>query len=128
MEESMIDHSLDKQSSVLHVRPTGPLQKQDFDDIARTVDLFIEETGGLVGLILETEHFPGWENLGATMRHLRFVRDHHKKIKRVAVVTNSPLGSVAEHIASHFVSAEIRHFAADQLNAAKTWVAEFDTD
>jgi len=69
---------------------------------------FIERTGGLHGLILESPSFPGWENLGAAVRHFRFVRGHHQKIKRVAVVTNSRLGDAAEHIASHFVAATIR--------------------
>jgi len=119
----MIDYTLDRERSVLHVRPAGPLRAQDFDDLAKAVDPFIEETGGLAGLILETAHFPGWENLSAVVRHIRFVRDHHKKVRKVAVVTGSPLGKAAEHIASHFISAEIRHFPADQVEAAKEWVA-----
>ena len=36
--------------------------------------------------------------------HFRFVRDHHKRVKKVAVVTNSHIGDVAERLASHFVS------------------------
>ena len=35
--------------------------------------------------------------------------------KKVAVVTDSHLGDVAERLASHFVSAEIRHFPAGQI-------------
>jgi hypothetical protein len=54
--------------------------------------------------------------------HLRFVRDHHKHIKKVGLVTDSALGKVAERLASHFVSAEIRHFPAARLEAAKQWV------
>ena len=48
------------------------------------------------------------------MTHLRFLRDHHKHIKKVAgrLVTDSPFGDAAEHIASHFVAAEIKHFPA----------------
>jgi hypothetical protein len=53
--------------------------------------------------------------------HFRFVRDHHKRIRRVGLVTDSALGNVAERLASHFVSAEIRHFAAGELEVAKQW-------
>lgn len=119
----MMEYSLDRENSLLHVRPTGPLAKKDFDDLAQAVDPFIEQTGGLRGLILETAGFPGWENLGAAVRHFRFVRDHHTKIKRIAAVTDSPLGEAAEHIASHFVSAEIRHFSAGHVEEARAWIA-----
>ena len=54
--------------------------------------------------------------------HVRFVRDHHKHIKKVGVVTDSALGKVAEQLASHFVAAEIRHFSAGELEAAKQWM------
>ena len=54
--------------------------------------------------------------------HLQFVRDHHKHIKKIGLVTDSALGNVAEHLASHFVSAEIRHFSVGELAAAKRWI------
>jgi hypothetical protein len=54
--------------------------------------------------------------------HLLFVRDHHRRIEKIAVVTDSALGNVAEHLASHFVSAQIKHFAAGEVDAAKQWV------
>jgi hypothetical protein len=54
--------------------------------------------------------------------HFRFVRDHEKRIGKVAVVTDSALGNVAEHLASHFVSAEIRHFSAGEIEAARHWI------
>lgn len=119
----MIDCNLDKEKSILYVRPTGPLRKQDFDDLAQLVDPFIEETGGLGGLILETAYFPGWDNLGAVARHFRFVRDHHKKVKKVAIVTDSPLGDAAERFASHFVEATIKHFPGGDVQQAREWVS-----
>jgi hypothetical protein len=118
----MIDYTLDKENSVLHVRATGRLRKSDFDTLAEAVDPYIEQTGGLTGLIIETARFPGWEDLSAVARHFRFVRDHHTKIKKVAVVTDSPLGKAAEHIASHFVAAEIKHFDVGAVEAAKGWI------
>ena len=119
----MIDYTLNESNSVLHVRPAGPLRKDDFEALSQAVDPFIERTGGLHGLLLETAQFPGWIDLAAAVRHFRFVRDHHRKIKKVAIVTDSPLGEAAEHIASHFVAAIIKHFPAGHLDKAKTWVA-----
>lgn len=56
--------------------------------------------------------------------HFRFVRDHQKHVKKIAVVTDSHLGDVAEHLTSHFVSAEVRHFPAGQVEQARQWVID----
>jgi hypothetical protein len=37
----------------------------------------------------------------------------------VAVVTDSQIGNPAEYLASHFLSAQIKHFPAGQLEEAK---------
>jgi hypothetical protein len=118
----MIDYDLDAAHSILYVRPKSALAEGDFLTLARAVDPHIEATGGLAGLIIETPTFPGWEGLGALVAHFRFVRDHHKHVRKVALVTDSALGNVAERLASHFVSAEIRHFPSGEMEAAKQWV------
>jgi hypothetical protein len=118
----MIEHTLDTAHSILYVRPKSAIEQGDFVQLAKTVDPYIKETGDLAGLIIEAHTFPGWESLAAMAAHFRFVRDHHKRIKKIGLVTDSALGNVAEHLASHFVSAEIRHFSAGELEAAKQWV------
>ncbi len=118
----MLKHSLDTANSVLYVRPESKLEETDFAALAQAVDPYIEERGGLAGIIIEAPEFPGWENLGALMSHFRFVRDHHKHIKKVGLVTDSPLGDIAETLAAHFVSAEVRHFPTGELDSARQWV------
>ncbi len=118
----MIEHTLDTEHSILYLRPKSALEQGDFVELAKTVDPYISKTGDLAGLIIEVRTFPGWENLGAMAAHFRFVRDHHKHIKKIGLVTDSALGNVAEHLASHFVSAEIRHFSAGELETAKQWI------
>lgn len=118
----MITHSLDPARSILHLQPRAPLAKADFEQLAREVDPFLAEHGRLAGMLVEARTFPGWDSLGALASHLRFVRDHHRLIRRIALVTDSPLGGVAEHLASHFVAAEIRHFPHRELEAAREWL------
>jgi len=118
----MIESSLDADHSILYVRPQSALAEEDFVQLARTVDPYIERTGGLAGLILEVRAFPGWESLGAMAAHFRFVRDHHRRIKKVAVVTDAALGTLAEKLASHFVAATIRHFPAGERDTARQWI------
>jgi hypothetical protein len=118
----MIDHSFDATQSILHLRPKSALKKEDFALITATVDPQIEKTGALAGIIIEFSSFPGWDSLGAMAAHLRFVREHHKHVKKIAAVTDAKLGAVAEKLASHFVAATIKHFPAGQANAARDWI------
>ena len=118
----MIEHRLDSRHSVLYVYPQSSLEENDFIELSKTVDPHIEQTGDLAGLFINAPTFPGWDSFGALAAHIRFVREHHKQIKRVALVTDSSLGNVAESLASHFVSAEIRHFPADEVAAAEQWI------
>ena len=120
----MIEHSLDAAHSILYVRPKSALAREDFVQLARTVDPHIEATGGLAGLIIEISAFPGWDSLGAMAAHFRFVRDHHKRVRKVAVVTDAALGAVAEKLASHFVSATIKRFGAGGTEAARQWILQ----
>ena len=118
----MIEHDLDTAHSILLVRPKSALNTTDFVELAKVVDPQIEASGDLAGLIIDAPAFPGWDSFGTMVNHFRFVRDHQKHIKKVALVTDSRLGDVAEHLASHFVSAKIRHFPAEQLRQAREWI------
>ena len=54
---------------------------------------------------------------------MRFVRDHQRKIKRVALAADAKLASLAPKIAEHFIQAEVKKFAYDELDAAIAWAA-----
>jgi len=118
----MIEYDLDEARGILHVRPAEPLEQSDFWKLSGVVDPFLAREGDLTGLIVEARNFPGWASFGAMVAHVRFVRDHHRHIKKIAVVTDSALGDLAEHMVSHFVSAEIRHFEPKDIGVARQWI------
>lgn len=84
----------------------------------------IAKAGGLNGLMVVAEHFPGWDDFAALSSHVRFVREHHKKIRRVAIVTADRLVSALPRIASRFLDAEVRAFPVDERDEALLWVGE----
>jgi hypothetical protein len=118
----MISYELDENAGVLTVRPEGKLETQDFLTLSEVVDPFIEERGGLNGIIIVTEKFPGWEDFNGMVEHMRFVRNHHRKIAKVALVTDSKIADVAESLGKHFVKASIKHFSFKELESAKRWM------
>ena len=104
------------------LEPDGPLSESDFRSAAAIIDPFIEQSGHIRGLIIHTRTFPGWESFSAMHSHLTFVREHHKKIPRIAIVTDSVLRNLAETIGKHFVSADIKSFQYLDLDRAKAWI------
>jgi hypothetical protein len=118
----MIDYELMRPEGILILRPAAPLEATDFEKVTQEIDPHIEANGKLHGILLDAESFPGWKDFAALVAHLRFVRDHHRKIEKVAVVSDSTFLTVAPRIASHFVRADLRHFSHSDRDAALAWL------
>jgi SpoIIAA-like len=118
----MLRHELLADRGILVLKPEGALRAEDFAALASVVDPYIDAHGGLKGLLIEAPSFPGWENFAGLVSHMRFVRDHHRLIRRIAVVSDSTLLAFAPKLANHFVSAEVRAFAGAERAAALAWI------
>jgi len=121
-----VTHRLLPETGVLVVEVTEPLRAQDFSALTSTADAWLTTHDTLPGIVLHARSFPGWENVGSMLHHLRFVRDHHKKVRRVAVAVDGLPADLAPRVAEHFVSAEVRHFGSDDLDGAVAWAAGAD--
>ena len=120
---STVVHRLLTETGVLVVEPDQPLANEDFDAIAATVDPWIEREGRLRGIVVHARKFPGWQNVGALLRHLRFIRDHHRHVGRVAVAADGILADAGPGLADYFVEAELKHFGYERLDEAIRWAA-----
>jgi hypothetical protein len=120
----MVNHELLRTEGILIIHPEGPLEAMDFQKIAQEIDPYIEANGKLCGLMIDAASFPGWKDFAGLLAHLRFVKDHHRRIRRIAVVTDSDLLTIAPKIASHFVQAEVKPFARSQRDEALHWLGE----
>lgn len=120
----MLKYELLKEDGILVLKPDGALEASDFDTVAGKLDPYIEEMGHLRGLLIQAESFPGWRDFGAFISHLRFVRDHHRNITKVAAVSDSAFLSIVPHVARHFVSADVRHFDFAEREIALAWLRE----
>jgi SpoIIAA-like len=118
----MVEHELLQADGILVLRPHGRLEAADFQNLAAKVDPYIEANGKLHGILLNAEAFPGWKDFTALLAHLKFVREHHRKIERIAVVSDSSFLSFAPKIATHFVQADVRHFSQSQKDDALRWL------
>ena len=122
----MLSVKIDELKGLAVFEPDGELEKIDFELAARTIDPYIEKFGLINGLIIHVEHFPGWDSVGALASHLKFVKEHHKKISRIALSTDIVIRKFAETIDGYFLDAEIKVFSFQELELAKEWVSGSD--
>lgn len=119
----MLSVILDQEKGVAIIEPDEALSEDDFRSAARVIDPYIEKNGKLNGILIHTKSFPGWDSFGALISHFDFVKDHHKKLSRVALCTDSVIGVFGETIASHFIRADVRLFSYENFEEAKDWAA-----
>ena len=104
------------------LEPKASLSKDDFIYAKSLIDSFIEREGKLNGIIIYTKDFPGWDSFSAFLNHMKFIKEHHKHIRKLAFVTDSFVGEMGERVGSHFVSAEVKNFDFSALDEAKKWI------
>lgn len=118
----MLEVKIDDTTAIAILSPDAALSQEDFEYAAQRIDDYVEKSGPLKGLIINTRNFPGWKSFGSLLSHLKFVREHHKEVAKVAMVTDSAIGEVSEKVTDHFLEAEVRHFPFDDLKDAEEWI------
>ena len=64
----MLAYHLNESTGIVELRPRGRLEARDFASLALTVDSYLEDHGKLRGVLIELEHFPGWDDWEAVAR------------------------------------------------------------
>ena len=108
--------------NILVVTPHGPLESADFEKFKAEMDAPATSQGKMTRLMIRTRSFPGWANVRAFASHLKFVRNRHRQIERIAVVSDSRLLKVLPGLARYFVHPDIRHFDFAQGDQAAGWL------
>ena len=75
----MLDFELLSDNGILIVTPQGPLEKADFERVAKELDLYLAKSGMLSGVMICTKAFPSWDSFAALLEHFKFVKDHNGK-------------------------------------------------
>jgi len=108
----------------LLLEPSGALSRKDLDGLTARFDAYVNAHDRVPNLVVRAVSFPTWTDFAALVKHLRFIREHHRMVRKVALVSDARALDVAPRIAGHFVSAEIRAFPAADFGAAVAWVSE----
>ena len=114
--------TLQKESKIAILELEKSLSKDDFLYAKSIIDPFIKENEKLNGIIIYTKDFPYWDSFSGFISHMKFIKNHHQDVKKLAFVTDSFVGEVGEHLGSHFISAEVKNFDFNALQEAKEWI------
>jgi SpoIIAA-like len=121
---SMLNYELQHDKGILMLHSEGPLEAADFISITSQVDTYLAGHGQLHGVLIHAKSFPGWKNFAAMLAHLKFLKEHIKKIEKVAVVADGALANIMPNIAKHFVHAQVIHFDFTREDAAWDWLRQ----
>ena len=108
--------------SVLRIAVPERLEADDLRQIAPQVDSLIEQRGK-IKLLIDASRFGGWENLAAFETHIGFVKNHHQKVDRIAVIIGHDWQRWVVGTIKVFVHPEVRAFDTKSENEALQWIA-----
>lgn len=113
-------------SGVLIVQPSGLITSDDFAAVQNQIDPWLESGNKLKGLLIDAPDFPGWKDFAGFRAHLKFVKDHHREIPRIAVASDDDFLTALPKLARHFVKADFRRFDAGDTAEAIAWIESLD--
>jgi len=120
----MISIDINEGQSLVTLKPAGPLSESDFARLTEQVDGYIDKHKVAPNIMIVADSFPYWDSFKAVGAHLKFVRNHHRKVKKVAIVGDGVVLSVMPSVGDLFVAAKVKHFTKGQLDEARGWATK----
>jgi hypothetical protein len=118
----MLDYNISPYESMLTIRLHNSVSEADILLLSPKVDEYLEHHKRLAGVMLISKDWAGWDSFAALRATMTFLRGHHHKISRIALVTNSVLADLIPIFAGRFVNTTIRHFRYEDEANAKIWL------
>lgn len=109
--------------NLIEVTIKNTLKADDVMVLSDKADKLIEGYGSIRVLINATD-FNGWENADAAEKHFSFVKEHHTKVERLAIVTGHMWQHWIAALAKVFMHPDIKVFDKTQLNEAESWLKQ----
>lgn len=119
----MINIDIKQSENVFVLSPEGSISANDFKTVASAIDTYINEHDAVPRLVFQIGGLPHWKDLEAMMAHFQLVKEHHKIVPKVAIVSDSGILALARVFVDRFTGAKIRRFPEDALEDAINWAA-----
>ena len=117
----MIEIDIRERENVFILTPNSPISVEHIEACREAIDNYINEYDRIPNLVFKATEFPFWKGFHAVAAHFKLVKNHHKLVKKVAVVSDSTLISVARVFVDQFTNARVRRFPANAFDDAVNW-------
>ena len=112
--------------NIIIVSPEAAITAEDIATLNETVDGFIKRHDKVPNLVIHASSAPHWKDFHALSSHIKFVRDHQRVVKKVAIVSDSGQLRMARGVVDLFVGAKVRRFPESGLEQAVAWAKAED--
>ena len=110
-------------ANALKIVAPDKLKADDFHQIAPQIDSLISQHGK-IRLLIDASGFNGWENIETFENHAGFIKNHQKKIERIAVITAHDWQHWLIGAVRIFVHPEVRAYDKSHASEALQWIVE----
>ena len=107
--------------NALKVIAPEKIYAEDFQQITPEVDSFISQHGQ-IRLLIDISSFNGWNNAAALLKHIQFIKDHHKSVERIAVIGARSWQHWVISVVRMIVHPEVRAYDKSQQSEALGWI------
>ncbi|MEP6866925.1 MAG: STAS/SEC14 domain-containing protein [Novosphingobium sp.] len=107
--------------NIVMLTPKGNLTAEDFSELSVAIDGYINGTDKIPNLVIHAGQLPNWDDFRAIKEHMRFVRNHHRLVKKVAIIGDTLALKALPLLMDHFVAAKIRRFSEAKIAEALIW-------
>ncbi len=118
----MIEFDNSPGSNVVCVKIKDQLHAEDFGAVAPKADQLIGEHGK-IRVLLDLTDFHGWADVSAARTHFSFIKDHHHKVERIAIIAGKQWQHWIAAVVGTFVAAEEKCFDEAEADEARSWIA-----
>jgi SpoIIAA-like len=109
-------------TSALKITVPEKLEAEDVREVAPQIDALISEHRQ-IRLLIDASGFGGRENGTTFETHAKFIKSHHQKVERIAVIVSHDWRHRLIGAVRTFIHPEVRAFDKSHESEALRWIA-----
>jgi hypothetical protein len=117
----MLSIEIKERKNIVIVTPDGAISATDIDNMAAEINGYINDHDRVPNIVIHTKSIPYWSSFKSVEKHLKFVKNHHEIVSKVAIVSDSKLLWLAKTIVDRFTGAKVRRFTEEAFDDAVAW-------
>ena len=116
----MIEKLTQSSEDVLGFKASGEITKADYQTVVPAVEAALK-THDTIGILLDMTEFK-WEKAEAWGADMKFGREFHKKISKMAIVGDKTWEKWLAKVADPFYAVEAKFYHSKDIDSAWAWL------